>query len=134
MSGADQRRPTRSTLVTVSYRLSLVDVLSATSRLIEEVPEERFFVGESDVLPAIDICVQSMSEGERATIHSDIRHCYGEKGFPEKGIPPTNKDSPDYRMNIELELQRWSPAPDPQLLPANERLFWGFVSLPSLRC
>ena len=111
----------------VCYRLSLVENVDGQCRLIEEVREERFFVGESDILPSIDICVQLMNEGEKALIDSDIRHCYGERGLEEKGIPPTSKDSPSYRMKIELEVQRWSSSPDPQTLQVNERLFWGFV-------
>ncbi|UJR38553.1 hypothetical protein I4U23_031219 [Adineta vaga] len=121
--GIPSTRPTRSTLATISYTLSLVDNLTSDIRVIETVSNESFFISEFDMIPAIDLSVQFMNRGERAIIDSDIRHCYGELGCEEKQIPPANNQS--YRMKIDLELYDWKSPPDVQTLSIDERLFWG---------
>ena len=93
------------------------------SKLIEEVKDHQLFVGENDVIPAIDICVQSMNEGEIALISSDVRHCYGTNGCQEKNVRPHTDLNP-YRILIRLELHQWIPSPNVQLLSAQERIFW----------
>ena len=124
MEGTPNTRPTRSTLAHVSYRLLLVDNLTSTARLIEEVNNEQFFVSEYDILAAIDIAVQVMNRGERALIESQVRHCFGDEGCEEKQVPPLSSNN-TYRMRIELELHDWNTAPDVQTLSVDERLSWG---------
>ncbi|CAF1139388.1 unnamed protein product [Adineta ricciae] len=121
--GIDDTRPLRNTLATVSYELYLVDDLTKDSRLIEKITNESFFIGEYEILPAIDIVIQLMDRGEHALIDSDVRHCYGENGCEEKQIPPVTSTS-SYRMRIDLELVDWKDAPDISTLPINERLQW----------
>ncbi|CAF0817990.1 unnamed protein product [Rotaria sordida] len=124
VKGELNSRPTRSTMATVSYKLSLVDNLTSNIRLIESVSNEKFFVSECDIIPAIDICVQTMNRGECALIDSDIRHCYGDMGCLEKEIPSVSSNN-SYRMKIELELHDWQSPVDVQKLLINERLCWG---------
>ncbi len=124
MKGVLNSRPTRSTMVTISYTLSLVDNLTSNIRVIENVSNERFFVSECDLIPAIDICVQLMDRGERALINSDIRHCYGDMGSEEKQIPSISSLN-SYKMKIDLELHDWIPPANVQLLSIDERLYWG---------
>ena len=109
----------------MSYKLFVVDSSTGESRLIESVDDERFFVGEHEILPAIDICVQLMDRGERALIDADTRHCYGEMGYPEKKISARSSTGP-YRMKIDVELHDWQVASDVETLSAAERLSWGF--------
>jgi hypothetical protein len=97
------------------------------SRLIETISNESFFVGEYDILPAIDIAIQLMERGEHAFIDSDVRHCYGQIGCQEKQIPPAS-ETDSYRMKIDIEFHDWKPAPDIQTLSIDNRLFWGYVS------
>ena len=111
-------------MATVSYTLSLVDNSTLIERPIESVSNERFFLSECDIIPAIDICVQLMNRGERALVDSDIRHCYGENGCEEKQIPPISSTD-SYRMKIDLELHDWKSPSDVQYLPVEERLYWG---------
>jgi FK506-binding protein 8 len=111
-------------MVTISYTVSLVDNITSNIRVIENVSNERYFVSECDLIPAIDICVLLMDRGERASIDSDIRHCYGENGCEEKQIPPITSLNP-YRMKIDLELHDWISPPDVQTLSIEERLYWG---------
>ena len=111
-------------MVTISYELSMVNSLTSETRLIEKISNERYFISENDLIPAIDISLQSMDRGERALIDCDIRHCYGEIGCEEKQIPPINSLN-SYRMKIDLELHQWISPPDIQLLSINERLSWG---------
>lgn len=111
-------------MVTISYELFLVNSLTNESRLIEKISNDRYFLSENDLISAIDISLQSMNRGERALIDSDIRHCYGDIGCEEKQIPPPNSLHP-YRMKIDLELHQWISPIDIQLLPLNERLYWG---------
>ncbi|CAF3014140.1 unnamed protein product [Rotaria sp. Silwood2] len=124
IKGELNSRPTRSTLATVSYKLSLVDNLTSNIRLIENVSNERFFISECDIISAIDISVQTMDRGECALIDSDTRHCYGDIGCLDKEIPP-NSSNNSYRMIIELELHDWQSPSDVQKLSINERLYWG---------
>ncbi|CAF1423512.1 unnamed protein product [Rotaria sp. Silwood1] len=124
VKGELNSRPTRSTMVTVSYKLSLIDNLTSNIHLIENVSNERFFASEGDIIQAIDICVQTMDRGECALIDSDIRHCYGDIGCLEKQIPPVSSNN-SYRMKIELELHDWQSPPDVQKLSIDERLYWG---------
>jgi hypothetical protein len=98
--------------------------LTSDLRLIETITNEIFFIGEYDILPAIDIAIQLMDRGENALIDSDIRHCYGEKGCEEKQIPPITSNNL-YRMKINLEFHDWKAAYDIQTLTINERLYWG---------
>lgn len=102
----------------------LVDPSKEERQLIEEVSNEEFFIGEYDVLSAIDLSIQLMDRGEQALIDSDIRHCYGEKGYPEKNIPPVIDGNPSYRMQIELELHQWKIAEEIQSLSVEKRIFW----------
>jgi FK506-binding protein 8 len=111
-------------MVTISYTLSLVDNLTSNVRFIENISNQRFFVSEFDLIPAIDISVLLMNRGEHALIDSDIRHCYGEIGCEEKQIPPISSLN-SYRMKIDLELHDWISPPDVQTLPIEERLYWG---------
>ncbi len=111
-------------MVTISYSLSMVDSLTSNVRLIETVTNEKYFVSENDLIPAIDICVQLMDRGERALIDSDIRHCYGDIGCQDKHIPPITSMNP-YRMKIELELHDWISPADVQILSIDQRLYWG---------
>ena len=110
----------------VSYELFLIDTSTSDSRLIETVNNESFFIGEYDILPAIDMSIQLMDRGERAIIDSDVRHCYGENGCEEKQIPPFTTTNP-YRMKIDLQFHDWKDPVDIQTLSINERLTWGFV-------
>ena len=121
--GGTNSRPTRSQLVTVNYSLSLLDEKSGETTLIEEKRNEEFFVGETDIIVAIDLAVQAMDEGELAVVVADVRHVYGNEGFVEKGIPPKDEDN-DYKMQIQLELIRFCPAPNVELLSADERILW----------
>lgn len=121
-------RPSRNTLATVSYQLFLIDSSTLDSRLIETITNESFFVGEYDILPAIDITIQLMDRGEHAIIDSDIRHCYGENGCEEKGIPPITSEN-TYRMKIDLELHDWKYPEKIQTLTINERINWRFISI-----
>ncbi|CAF1349964.1 unnamed protein product [Adineta steineri] len=125
IEGTPNTRPTRSTLATVSYTLSLIDNVTFDVHLIESISNESFFISERDIIPAIDICIQSMNRGEHATIDSDIRHCYGQMGCQEKQIPPVNSSTNSYKMKIELEFHDWTSPPDIQTLSITERLFWG---------
>jgi tetratricopeptide (TPR) repeat protein len=102
----------------------MVDSLTSNVRLIETVTNEKYFVSENDLIPAIDICVQLMDRGERALIDSDIRHCYGDIGCQDKHIPPITSINP-YRMKIELELHDWISPADVQILSIDQRLYWG---------
>jgi tetratricopeptide (TPR) repeat protein len=102
----------------------MVDSLTSNVRLIETVTNEKYFVSENDLIPAIDICVQLMDRGERALIDSDIRHCYGDIGCQDKHIPPITSMNP-YRMKIELELHDWISPADVQILSIDQRLYWG---------
>lgn len=111
-------------MATISYKLYLVDQTTKETKLIEEISNEEFFLGEFDVLPAIDLSVQLMDRGEQATIDSDIRHCYGEKGLPEKNIPPVIDENPSYRMKIDIELIDWKPAEDMMNLSTDQRILW----------
>ena len=111
-------------MVTISYTLSMVDSITSNVRLIENVTHEKYFVSEHDLIPAIDICLQSMDRGERALIDSEIRHCYGDIGCEEKHIPPITSINP-YRMKIELELHDWISPDDIQILSIDQRLYWG---------
>jgi len=111
-------------MVRISYTLSLIDNITSNIRVIENVINERYFVSECDLIPAIDICVLLMDRGERALIDSDIRHCYGENGCEEKQIPPISSLN-SYRMKIDLELHDWISPPDVQKLSIEERLYWG---------
>ena len=121
--GGTNSRPTRSQQVTVNYSLALRDEKSGETTLIEEKRNEEFFVGETDIIAAIDLAVQSMDEGELASLVVDVRHVYGNEGFAEKGIPPKN-DENDYKMEIQLELLQFRPAPNVELLSADERILW----------
>jgi len=96
--------------------------------LIETITNESFFIGEYDILPAIDIAIQLMDRGENALIDSDSRHCYGENGCEEKQIAPITSNN-SYRMKIDLEFHDWKYAPDIQILTVDQRLYWGFVSV-----
>lgn len=122
--GESNSRPTRSTLATISYKLSLIDNITSDIRLIENVSNEKIFVSECDTIPAIDICLQSMTRGEYALIDSDTRHGYGEMGCQEKQIPAMTSDK-SYRMKIELELHDWQSPDDIRTLPIDERIYWG---------
>ena len=113
-------------MATVSYELFLIDTSTSDSRLIETVNNESFFIGEYDILPAIDLSIQLMDRGEHAIIDSDVRHCYGENGCEEKQIPP-NTSTNSYRMKIDLQFHDWKNPVDIQALSINERLAWGFV-------
>ncbi|CAF3445624.1 unnamed protein product [Rotaria socialis] len=124
VTGESDSRPTRSTMATVSYKLSIIDSLTSNIHLIENVSKERFFISECDIIGAIDICVQSMNRGECALINCDIRHCYGEMGCHEKQIPAISTNN-SYRMLIELELHDWQSPPDIRKLSIDERLYWG---------
>ena len=64
--GEPDTRPERNSLATISYKLYFVD--ESTTRLIETVDNESFFVGEYDVLTAIDMSVQLMDRGEQAAL------------------------------------------------------------------
>ncbi|CAF1038675.1 unnamed protein product [Adineta steineri] len=121
--GIPDTRPSRDTLATVSYKLFLFDNLTKESRLIESVTNENCFVGEYDILPAIDIVIQLMDRGERAMIDSEARHCYGDIGCEEKQVPPITSTS-SYSMKIDLELHDWKYAPEIQALSVKERLYW----------
>ena len=123
--GQCDTRPARNTIARVSYKLFLVDSSTGESRLIESVDDESFFVGEHEILPAIDICVQLMDRGEHALIDADVRHCYGDIGCPEKKIPASSSTGP-YRMKIDVELHDWKVSSDVETLAAAERLSWGF--------
>jgi len=122
--GIPDTRPTRNTLATVSYKLFLIDNSTSDSRLIETITNESFFIGEYDILSAIDITIQLMDRGEHAIIDSDIRHCYGEQGCEEKQIPPISSNN-SYRMKIDLEFHDWKQPIDIQILTADQRLYWG---------
>lgn len=124
MKGEPNSRPTRSTMVTISYELSIVNPLTSESRLIETINREEYLLSESDLIPAIDISIQSMDRGEIALIDSDVRHCYGEIGCEEKQLPPVSSLNP-YRMKIHLEVHQWSQPIDVQLLSIDDRLKWG---------
>lgn len=102
----------------------MIDSLTSNVRLIETVTNEKYFVSENDLIPAIDICVQLMDRGERALIDSDIRHCYGDIGCEDKHIPPITSINP-YRMKIELELHDWISPADIQILSIDQRRYWG---------
>lgn len=124
MKGKPNTRPTRSTMVTISYELSLVNSLTSENRLIEKISNERYFVSEGDFIPAIDISIQSMDRGEIALIDSDVRHCYGDIGCEEKQLPPTTSLNP-YRMKIHIELHDWINPMDIQFLSIHDRIHWG---------
>ncbi|CAF1935662.1 unnamed protein product [Rotaria magnacalcarata] len=124
VTGESDSRPTRSTMATVSYKLSIIDSLTSNIHLIENVSKERFFISECDIIGAIDICVQSMNRGECALINCDIRHCYGDMGCHEKQIPAISTNN-SYRMLIELELHDWQTPPNIRKLSIDERLYWG---------
>lgn len=111
-------------MATVSYKLSFIDNLTSNIQFIENVSNESFFVSECDIIPAIDICVQTMNRGESALINCDIRHCYGDSGCQEKQIPAVSSHN-SYRMLIELELHDWQSPSDIRQLSIDERLFWG---------
>ena len=119
--GEPDTRPERNSLATISYKLYFVD--ESTTRLIETVDNESFFVGEYDVLTAIDMSVQLMDRGEQAVIDSDPRHCYDEPGCEEKQIPPVTPDKP-YRMKIELNLHDWKVPPEISTMSIDERIVW----------
>ncbi|CAF1047316.1 unnamed protein product [Adineta steineri] len=121
--GIPDTRPSRDTLATVSYKLFLFDNITKESRLIESVTNENCFVGEYDILPAIDIVIQLMDRGERAMIDSEARHCYGDIGCEEKQVPPITSTN-SYSMKIDLELHDWKYAPEIQTLSVKERLYW----------
>ena len=70
-----------------------------------------------------------MDRGELASIDSDIRHCYGNAGCPEKNIPEVKTNDHSYRMKIILELHDWKRIDDIQSLSVEERIFWGFLFL-----
>ncbi len=94
--------------------------------MIETITNESFFVGEYDILSAIDIAIQLMDRGEHAIIDSDVRHCYGENGYEEKQIPPISSTN-SYRMKIYLEFHDWKDPTDIQTLTIDQRIHWGFV-------
>lgn len=107
----------------MNYSLFLVDKKTSQEKLIEVLEREEFFVGETDIISAIDLTVQSMDEGELATIISDVRHVYGNEGFVEKEIP-MRTDENDYQMKIVLELIQFFPAANVEHLSADERFRW----------
>ena len=111
-------------MVTISYELSLVNSLTSDIRLIEKISNERYFVSEGDLIPAIDISIQLMDRGEIALIDSDVRHCYGDIGCAEKQLPPISSLNP-YRMKIHIELHDWINPTDIQFLTIHDRLSWG---------
>lgn len=119
--GEPNTRPERNSLATISYKLYLVD--DSTTRLIETVTNESFFIGEYDVLTAIDMSVQLMDRGEQAVIDSDSRHCYDQAGCEEKQIPPITSENP-YRMKIELDFHDWKAPPEISTMKIDERIFW----------
>lgn len=123
--GNKDSRPPRNSLATISYELFLVDTSTEETKFIERVSHLTFFLNEYDVLPSIDISVQLMDRNERALIDSDIRHCYGELGCPEKNIPPVSSTGSTYRMKIDLKLEDWTNPVDPLSLTVEQRIFWG---------
>ena len=110
-------------MVTISYTLSLVDSITSNIRVVESVNNEKYFISEYDLIPAIDICIQSMDRGEHALIDSDVRHCYGQNGCQEKLIPPITSLNP-YRIKIDLILHDWISPPDVRILSIDQRLYW----------
>ena len=88
---------------------------------------ESFFVGEYDILPAIDITIQLMDRGEHAIIDSDVRHCYGNIGCEEKQLPSITSSTNSYRMKIDLQLHDWKDPVDISTLSINDRLTWGLT-------
>lgn len=124
--GTDERSPTRSCLVEISYKLFVVDDVDDEGRMVDQVDKQRFFLSEYDLMPSIDIVLQTMHRNERSLIVSDVRHCYGTLGCQEKGIPAVEQGNNVYKMKIELELHNWTNPPSTKDLSIEDRLFWGF--------
>ncbi|CAF1401216.1 unnamed protein product, partial [Didymodactylos carnosus] len=115
VEGLKDTRPPRNCLATITYSLFLVD----GGLLVDESRELKYFVGECEVIPAIDISIQLMNKQEKAQIQADSRHCYGTLAYAEKHIPPSSN------LRIELELLDWQYAPEIHSITLKERLEWG---------
>ncbi|TNM87369.1 peptidyl-prolyl cis-trans isomerase FKBP8 [Takifugu flavidus] len=84
--------------------------------LVAEEPELCFTLGNGDVIQAVDLTVQLMEMGEKASIQTDAKYAYGELGSSEPQVPP-NTD-----LHLEIKLLEATDAPDLELLPPAEKI------------
>uniref|UniRef100_A0A8C1INF5 peptidylprolyl isomerase n=1 Tax=Cyprinus carpio TaxID=7962 RepID=A0A8C1INF5_CYPCA len=94
-AGPDSR-PQRGQIVTIDLKTTLTD-----GTVVEELPNLSFTLGDGDVLQVLDLTVQLMEMGEKASTPA---------------VPP------DADLILEVQLLSAEDAPDLELMPPSERI------------
>jgi len=76
-----QSRPQNGQMVTISYKAFIKE----SNEIVEDNEDLTFILGDSDVMPAIDVVVSLMDKNEICEVIAEARHAYGQIG---KKLPP----------------------------------------------
>ncbi|XP_069137047.1 peptidyl-prolyl cis-trans isomerase FKBP8-like [Argopecten irradians] len=111
--GKSEDRPNDGDTCTIN-----IDIKLADGTLVDRMEEFSFFLGEHEVMLALDVGVKFMYTGEVSVFHTDAKYAYGSRGR-----------SPDIPANAALdltvELLRFYPAVERQKLSVDQRLSLG---------
>jgi len=100
--------PREESKVTVKLTGRLLDKNDEPSTVFEPEHTLEFVVGEEQVIEGIEVCVESMKQGEHALLTLLPKYAYGEKGNELKQVPANAKLQYDVEL-LELikEKESW---------------------------
>ncbi|OWF53969.1 Peptidyl-prolyl cis-trans isomerase FKBP8 [Mizuhopecten yessoensis] len=111
--GNGDERPSDGDTCTIN-----IDVKLADGKLVDHMENFSFFLGEHEVMLALDVGVKFMYIGEISVFHTDAKYAYGARGRTPD-IPA------DASLVLTVELLRVYPAVDRQKLSVDQRLSLG---------
>ncbi|XP_046970540.1 peptidyl-prolyl cis-trans isomerase FKBP8-like isoform X2 [Vanessa cardui] len=123
-------RPQRTDICRISYELKLRD---GTQDLVEKRDHVKIYLGDNEVLQALDLALTLMYKGEICLLQIAPRFAYGEAGLkPGESLGlvgevngPKYEGTPidaDTWLEARLELHDWTEEPDHETLPIAERM------------
>lgn len=123
-------RPHRSDICTISYEIRLRD---GGKELVEKQERIKIYVGDNEVLQALDLVLTLMYKGEACLLQISPRFAYGEVGLKSGeslGTVGVNKDqkyngptiTSETWLEARLELHDWNEEPEHETLSIAERM------------
>ncbi|KAA0186607.1 hypothetical protein HAZT_HAZT004738 [Hyalella azteca] len=109
VAGIVETRPVRGDTVCIELTMRLSD-----GTLVEDTHTLYFTLGDSEVIPGLDLVVPLMDRGEESEVYIHSRFAYGSKGDGER-VPA------DASLLCTVKLLDYKPEDIPESLPIDER-------------
>ncbi|XP_060068867.1 peptidyl-prolyl cis-trans isomerase FKBP8-like [Ylistrum balloti] len=111
--GSSDERPNDGDTCTINIEVKLAD-----GTLVDQMEKFSFFLGEHEVMLALDVGIKFMYIGEISVFRTDAKYAYGERGR-DPDIPANSS------LVLTVELAQVFPGVDRQKLSVDQRLALG---------